>query len=201
MLVTKETSPDDIHGMSAAAGLLTARGGRTSHAAVVGRQMGKVCVVGAEEIKVDLDNRTFSVLDEVIQEGDYISIDGFEGKVYKGDIPVVASEVIQVMQGNMKELASERYLIFSTILKWADSLKRLKIRTNADVPSDAEVAIKFGAEGIGLCRTEHMFFAQDRIKIMQDMILSTDIKDRVKHLDKLQKMQKDDFIGLFTAMK
>ena len=160
MLVTKETSPDDIHGMSAAAGLLTARGGRTSHAAVVGRQMGKVCVVGAEEIKVDLDNRTFSVLDEVIQEGDYISIDGFEGKVYKGDIPVVASEVIQVMQGNMKELASERYLIFSTILKWADSFKRLKIRTNADVPSDAEVAIKFGAEGIGLCRTEHMFFAQ-----------------------------------------
>ena len=201
VLVTKETSPDDIHGMSAAAGLLTARGGRTSHAAVVGRQMGKVCVVGAEEIKVNLDNRTFSVLDEVIQEGDYISIDGFEGKVYKGDIPVVASEVIQVMQGNMKELASERYLIFSTILKWADSFKRLKIRTNADVPSDAEVAIKFGAEGIGLCRTEHMFFAQDRIKIMQDMILSTDIKDRVKHLDKLQKMQKDDFIGLFTAMK
>ena len=201
VLVTKETSPDDIHGMSAASGLLTARGGRTSHAAVVGRQMGKVCVVGAEEIKVNLDTRTFSVKEEVIHEGDYISIDGFEGKVYKGDIPVVASEVIQVMQGNMIEVASERYTIFSTILKWADSFRRLKIRTNADVPSDAEIAIKFGAEGIGLCRTEHMFFAEDRIKIMQDMILSTSTQDRVKHLNKLQAMQKQDFIGLFTTMK
>ena len=201
VLVTKETSPDDIHGMSAASGLLTARGGRTSHAAVVGRQMGKVCVVGAEEIKVNLDTRTFSVKEEVSHEGDYISIDGFEGKVYKGDIPVVASEVIQVMQGNMIEVASERYTIFSTILKWADSFRRLKIRTNADVPSDAEIAIKFGAEGIGLCRTEHMFFAEDRIKIMQDMILSTSTQDRVKHLNKLQAMQKQDFIGLFTTMK
>ena len=201
VLVTKETSPDDIHGMSAASGLLTARGGRTSHAAVVGRQMGKVCVVGAEEVKVNLESRTFSVADEVIQEGDFISIDGFEGKVYKGDIPVVASEVIQVMQGNMKEISSERHLIFSTILKWADTFKRLKIRTNADVPSDAEVAIKFGAEGIGLCRTEHMFFAEDRIKIMQDMILSTNLKDRIKHLNKLQEMQKEDFVGLFMTMK
>ena len=201
VLVTKETSPDDIHGMSAASGLLTARGGRTSHAAVVGRQMGKVCVVGAEEIKVNLSTRTFSVKEEIIREGDYISIDGFEGKVYKGDIPVVASEVIQVMQGNMIEVASERYTIFSTILKWADSFRRLKIRTNADVPSDAEIAIKFGAEGIGLCRTEHMFFAEDRIKIMQDMILSTSTQDRVKHLNKLQAMQKQDFIGLFTTMK
>ena len=201
VLVTKETSPDDIHGMSAASGLLTARGGRTSHAAVVGRQMGKVCVVGAEEVKVNLESRTFSVADEVIQEGDFISIDGFEGKVFKGDIPVVASEVIQVMQGNMKEISSERHLIFSTILKWADTFKRLKIRTNADVPSDAEVAIKFGAEGIGLCRTEHMFFAEDRIKIMQDMILSTNLKDRIKHLNKLQEMQKEDFVGLFTTMK
>lgn len=201
VLVTKETSPDDIHGMSAASGLLTARGGRTSHAAVVGRQMGKVCVVGAEEIKVNLGTRTFSVKEEIIREGDYISIDGFEGKVYKGDIPVVASEVIQVMQGNMIEVASERYTIFSTILKWADSFRRLKIRTNADVPSDAEIAIKFGAEGIGLCRTEHMFFAEDRIKIMQDMILSTSTQDRIKHLNKLQAMQKQDFIGLFTTMK
>tara|TARA_B100000579_G_scaffold63198_2_gene46552 strand:+ start:116366 stop:119092 length:2727 start_codon:yes stop_codon:yes gene_type:complete len=201
VLVTKETSPDDIHGMSAASGLLTARGGRTSHAAVVGRQMGKVCVVGAEEIKVNLKSRTFSVDDEIVNEGDYISIDGFEGKVFKGDIPVVASEVIQVMQGNMKEVSSERYSIFSTILKWSDAFKRLKIRTNADVPADAEVAIKFGAEGIGLCRTEHMFFAEDRIKIMQDMILSTNAKDRIKYLNQLQKMQKEDFIGLFTTMK
>ncbi|MBT6795503.1 pyruvate, phosphate dikinase, partial [bacterium] len=161
----------------------------------------KVCVVGAEEVRVNLESRTFSVADEVIQEGDFISIDGFEGKVYKGDIPVVASEVIQVMQGNMKEISSERHLIFSTILKWADTFKRLKIRTNADVPSDAEVAIKFGAEGIGLCRTEHMFFAEDRIKIMQDMILSTNLKDRIRHLNKLQEMQKEDFVGLFTTMK
>ena len=200
ILVTKETSPDDIHGMAAAHGLLTARGGRTSHAAVVGRQMGKVCVVGAEEIKVDMSNRVFSVDNKLINEGDYISIDGFEGKVYAGDIPVVASEVIQVMQGNMREIASERYQVFSTILKWADKFRTLNIRTNADVPVDAETAIKFGAEGIGLCRTEHMFFAEDRIKIMQDMILSNNEKDRVLHLNKLQEMQKEDFIGLFTAM-
>ena len=146
ILVTKETSPDDIHGMAAAHGLLTARGGRTSHAAVVGRQMGKVCVVGAEEIKVDMSKRVFSVDNKVINEGDYISIDGFEGKVYAGDIPVVASEVIQVMQGNMREIASERYQVFSTILKWADKFRTLNIRTNADIPADAETAIKFGAE-------------------------------------------------------
>ena len=201
VLVTKETSPDDIHGMAAAHGVLTARGGRTSHAAVVGRQMGKVCVVGAEEIRVNIENRSFSVGDKIIQEGDYISIDGFEGKVFSGDIPVVASEVIQVMQGNMKELSSERYNIFSTILKWADQFRKLKIRTNADVPNDAATAIKFGAEGIGLCRTEHMFFAEDRIKIMQDMILSKNEKQRIKHLDKLKEMQKEDFIGLFTEMQ
>ena len=200
VLVTKETSPDDIHGMAASHGVLTARGGRTSHAAVVGRQMGKVCVVGAEEIKVDLSSRSIKVNAKTIREGDYISIDGFDGKVYSGDIPVVASEVIQVMQGNMKERASERYSIFSTILKWSDKFRKLKIRTNADVPEDAEVAIKFGAEGIGLCRTEHMFFAEDRIKIMQEMILATSLKDRVIHLDKLLQMQKKDFIGLFTAM-
>ena len=201
VLVTQETSPDDIHGMAAAHGLLTARGGRTSHAAVVGRQMGKVCVVGAEEIKVNIKDRNFSVGNKIIKEGDYISIDGFEGKVFSGDIPVVASEVIQVMQGNMREIASERYNIFSTILKWADSFRTLDIRTNADVPSDAATAIKFGAEGIGLCRTEHMFFAEDRIKIMQEMILSKSEKERIKHLNKLKAMQKEDFIGLFTAMQ
>jgi len=200
VLVTKETSPDDIHGMSASNGVLTARGGRTSHAAVVGRQMGKVCVVGAEEIKVDLPSRSFKVKEKVIKEGSYISIDGFDGKVYSGDIPVVASEVIQVMQGNMKERASERYSMFSTVLKWADKFRKLRVRTNADVPVDAEVAIKFGAEGIGLCRTEHMFFAENRIKIMQDMILSTSLNDRISHLEKLQKIQREDFIGLFTAM-
>jgi len=201
ILVTKETSPDDIHGMAAAAGVLTARGGRTSHAAVVGRQMGKVCVVGAEEIKVNIKERNFTVFDKIVNEGDYISIDGFEGKVFPGDIPVVASEVIQVMQGNMKEISSERYKIFSTILKWADSFRKLNIRTNADVPADAATAIKFGAEGIGLCRTEHMFFAEDRIKIMQEMILSKNSSERIVHLDKLKKMQKEDFIGLFTSMK
>ena len=163
--------------------------------------MGKVCVVGAEEIKVNIKDRNFSVGNKIIKEGDYISIDGFEGKVFSGDIPVVASEVIQVMQGNMREIASERYNIFSTILKWADSFKTLDIRTNADVPSDAATAIKFGAEGIGLCRTEHMFFAEDRIKIMQEMILSKSEKERIKHLNKLKAMQKEDFIGLFTAMQ
>ena len=200
ILVTKETNPDDIHGMAAAHGVLTARGGKTSHAAVVGRQMGKVCVVGAEKIKVNIPARSFSVDEKLINEGDYISIDGFDGKVYSGDIPVVASEVIQVMQGNMKERASERYLIFSTILKWADKFRRLRVRANADVPVDAQIAIKFGAEGIGLCRTEHMFFAENRIKIMQNMILAKSLNDRISHLNKLQKMQKEDFVGLFTAM-
>ncbi|MGH7800327.1 MAG: pyruvate, phosphate dikinase [Thermodesulfobacteriota bacterium] len=200
ILVRKETSPDDIHGMAASLGVLTARGGRTSHAAVVGRQMGKVCVVGAEEIVVDEEKRSFRVGDVVVREGDYISIDGFEGRVYLGDMPVFPSEVIQVIEGTLKPEQSEKYIIFSTILNWSDKVKRLGIRTNADIPRDAKVAVKFGAEGIGLCRTEHMFFAEDRIPLMQGMILAKTRIEREEFLDKLLPMQKEDFKGLFREM-
>lgn len=200
ILVRKETSPDDIHGMAASLGVLTARGGRTSHAAVVGRQMGKVCVVGAEEIVVDEEKKGFRVGDVAVREGDYISIDGFEGKVYLGDIPVFPSEVIQVIEGTLKPEQSEKYIIFSAVLSWADKVRRLGIRTNADIPRDAKVAVKFGAEGIGLCRTEHMFFAEDRIPLMQGMILAKTRIEREEFLDKLLPMQKEDFKGLFHEM-
>ena len=200
ILVRKETSPDDIHGMAASLGVLTARGGRTSHAAVIGRQMGKVCVVGAEEIVVDEEKRSFHVGDVVVREGDYISIDGFEGRVYLGDMPVFPSEVIQVIEGRLKPVESQKYLIFFTILSWADKVRRLGIRTNADIPRDAKVAVKFGAEGIGLCRTEHMFFAEDRIPLMQGMILAKTRIEREEFLDKLLPMQKEDFKGLFREM-
>jgi len=186
--------------MAASQGVLTARGGRTSHAAVVGRQMGKVCIVGSEEIVVDEENRSFRAGNVNVNEGDYISIDGFEGKVYLGDIPVFPSEVIQVIEGRLKPEESEKYIIFSTILSWADKVRRLGIRTNADIPTDAKVAVKFGAEGIGLCRTEHMFFAEDRIPLMQGMILAKTTKEREEFLDKLLPMQKEDFKGLFREM-
>ncbi|HEX3036401.1 MAG TPA: pyruvate, phosphate dikinase [Thermodesulfobacteriota bacterium] len=200
ILVRKETSADDVHGMASAQGVLTARGGRTSHAAVVGRQMGKVCVVGAEDIVVNEEKKSFHSGDIFIREGDYISIDGFEGKVYLGDVPVIASEVIQVIEGNLESKESEKYVIFSTILSWADKVRRLGIRTNADTARDAKVAVKFGAEGIGLCRTEHMFFAEDRVPLMQGMILANNQNERKEFLDKLLPMQKEDFKGIFREM-
>ena len=201
ILVRKETSPDDIQGMASSQGVLTARGGRTSHAAVVGRQMGKVCVVGAENIIVKENEKYFMIDETIIKEGDYISIDGFEGNVYLGDIPVIPAEVIQALQGNPKYKGSEKYTIFSTILKWADKERKLGIRTNADTPTDASIAFKFGAEGIGLCRTEHMFFKEDRIPLMQGMILAKTLDERQWYLDKLLPMQKEDFKGIFREMK
>ncbi|MDA2919066.1 pyruvate, phosphate dikinase [Desulfobacterota bacterium AH_259_B03_O07] len=200
ILVRKETSPDDIHGMAVSEGVLTARGGRTSHAAVVGRQMGKVCVVGAEDLSVEDNKQLFKAKEKVIKEGDYISIDGFQGKVFLGDIPVISSEVIQVTEEKLKPDKSDNYKIFSTILKWADKTRRLGIRTNADTPSDAKIAVNFGAEGIGLCRTEHMFFQEDRIHLMQGMILSKNLKERQTYLDKLLPIQKEDFKGIFREM-
>ena len=201
ILVRKETSADDIKGMTAARGVLTARGGRTSHAAVVGRQMGKVCVVGAEEISIDEDKRCFYSGDARVKEGDFISLDGFEGKVYKGDIPVIPSEIIQVVEGKIKPEESKNYQVFSSVLKWADKIRKIGVRTNADTPQDARIAFSFGAEGIGLCRTEHMFFAKDRIEIMQKMILSQNEKERSKLLSKLLPMQKRDFKELFRNMQ
>jgi pyruvate,orthophosphate dikinase len=200
VLVRQETSPDDIHGMNAALGFLTARGGMTSHAAVVARQMGKVCVAGCDAVEV-LDAQTVRIGTQTFREGDYLSINGSTGNVYAGDIPVVESEVIQVLQGRVDPAKSEKYQLFDTVLKWADEVRRLKVRANADVPEQARIARGFGAEGIGLCRTEHMFFAEDRIPIMQKMILAKQREEREKYLDQLLPLQKQDFIGLYREMK
>lgn len=201
ILVRKETSADDIKGMAASKGVLTARGGRTSHAAVVGRQMGKVCIVGAENINIDEKNRRFETDGVIVKEGEFISLDGFEGKVYSGHVPVIPSDIIQVVEGQLKPEESENYRIFSSILKWTDDIRTIGIRTNADTPREAQIAYRLGAEGIGLCRTEHMFFTKDRIPIMQDMILSQAPEERDKYLSKLLPMQRNDFKELFRNMK
>jgi pyruvate,orthophosphate dikinase len=200
ILVRRETSPDDIHGMNASAGFLTAKGGMTSHAAVVARQMGKVCIAGCEALDVGHDGIVrFGSL--TLKEGDALSINGFTGAVYAGEIPVMESEIIQVIQGRIKPERSEKYRYFSTLLKWADEFRTLGVRANADVPDQALIARGFGAEGIGLCRTEHMFFAEDRVPIMQQMILAKTREDRERELARLLPLQKSDFIGLYRAMK
>jgi pyruvate, orthophosphate dikinase len=200
ILVRQETSPDDIHGMNAAAGFLTARGGMTSHAAVVARQMGKVCVAGCDAVEV-VDAQSVRIGAKVFREGDYLSVNGSTGNVYEGDIPVVESEIIQVIQGKLKPSKSDKYQRFSTILSWADEIRTLRVRANADVPDQARIAKGFGAEGIGLCRTEHMFFAEDRIPLMQKMILARTKEEREKYLDQLLPLQKQDFIGLYREMQ
>ncbi|MFZ3013917.1 MAG: pyruvate, phosphate dikinase [Nitrospira sp.] len=200
VLVRDETSPDDIHGMNAASGFVTARGGMTSHAAVVARQMGKVCVAGCEAVEV-IDAQSVRIGSKVFREGDYLSVNGSTGNVYDGDIPVMESEIIQVVQGKLDAKKSQKYQLFSTILSWADSVRTMKVRANADVPDQAKIARGFGAEGIGLCRTEHMFFAEDRIPIMQKMILARTKEDREKYLEQLLPLQKQDFIGLYREME
>ncbi len=200
ILVRQETSPDDIHGMNAAQGFLTARGGMTSHAAVVARQMGKVCVAGCEAVEV-AGAASVKIGGRSFKEGDYLSINGSNGNVYAGDVPVVESEVIQVVQGKMDPSQSDKYRRFAMVLSWADDVRRLRVRANADVPDQAKIARGFGAEGIGLCRTEHMFFAEDRISIMQQMILASTPKDRERYLDQLLPLQKQDFIGLYREMR
>lgn len=200
VLVREETSPDDIHGMNAATGFVTARGGMTSHAAVVARQMGKVCVAGCEAVEV-IDSQTVRIGSKVFREGDFISVNGSTGNVYDGDIPVMESEIIQVVQGKLDPKKSEKYQLFSTLLSWSDSVRKLRVRANADVPDQAKIARGFGAEGIGLCRTEHMFFAGDRIPIMQKMILARTKEEREKYLEQLLPLQKQDFIGLYREMQ
>ncbi|RMH31050.1 MAG: pyruvate, phosphate dikinase [Nitrospirae bacterium] len=200
ILVRQETSPDDIHGMHAAEGFLTAKGGMTSHAAVVARQMGKVCVAGCEDMEF-LENGKVRIGPAVLSEGDEIAVNGFTGHVYAGKVAVVDSEVIQVIQGKMEPSASEKYRYFSTLLKWADQFRVLKVRANADIPEQAQIARGFGAEGIGLCRTEHMFFAEDRVPIMQQMILASSREERERFLDQLLPLQKQDFIGLYRQMQ
>lgn len=202
ILVRIETSPEDIKGMNAAEGILTARGGMTSHAALVARQMGKVCVAGVGEIQISYKQRQFSVNNKVIMEGDWISIDGTTGEVIEGHLDTKPSEVLQVVID--KSLAPEKsqtYHTYEQIMKWADEYRRLKVRTNADQPDQASVAIKFGAQGIGLCRTEHMFFGGERIDAVREMIVADDSEGRRKALAKLLPMQKEDFIGIFKAME
>ena len=186
ILVRIETSPEDIGGMNAAQGILTARGGMTSHAAVVARGMGKCCVAGCGAIKVNYQKKEFVVGDAIVKKGDWISLDGSTGEVMLGQVPTIQPEL------------SEN---FNVLMKWVDGIRKLGVRTNADTPQDAEVARKFGAEGIGLCRTEHMFFEGDRIKAVREMILADDVSGRENALAKLLPMQRDDFLGIFKAMK
>jgi len=186
ILVRKETSPDDIHGMDAARGILTARGGMTSHAAVVARQMGKTCVAGCEAIEVDEETNRFVVGGRMIGEGDFLSLNGSTGEVILGEIPLIAPKMIGA---------------FGTLMSWADSFRRLKVRANADTQRDARTARGFGAQGIGLCRTEHMFFAEGRVPIMREMILARTREAREQALEKLLPMQREDFKGLFREMK
>src|SRR5207253_4927399 len=166
----------------------------------VARQMGKVCVAGCEALDVDPDGVVrFGSL--TLKEGDDLSLNGFTGVVYPVKIPVVESEVVQVIQGRLTPEQSEKYRYFATLLKWADEFRTLGVRANADVPDQATIARGFGAAGIGLCRTEHMFFAEDRVPIMQRMILARTREDREKELARLLPLQKSDFIGLYRAMK
>lgn len=203
ILVRIETSPEDIKGMNASEGILTARGGMTSHAALVARQMGKVCVAGCGALKINYVDRTVGVegKDILLKEGDYISIDGTTGEVISGQLQTHPSEVIQVLiSKTLEPKDSPTYQTYDSLMKWADSFRKLNIRTNADQPDQASNAVAFGAEGIGLCRTEHMFFGGNRITSMRKMILSDTLEERKKALDELLPYQRDDFKGIFKAM-
>ena len=186
ILVRDETNPDDVHGMLAAQGVLTARGGKTSHAAVVARGFGIPCVAGAEAIEVSASNKVMKVGSSVINEGDVITLDGSTGAVYLGALPLIAPEVSGA---------------FGELMAWADELRKLRVRANADNPRDARQALEFGAEGIGLCRTEHMFFESDRLPLVQELILTKEESVRQEMLDKLQVIQQGDFEGIFEAME
>src|SRR5258708_15294886 len=202
VLVRIETSPEDIAGMHRAAGILTTRGGLTSHAAVVARGMGRPCVVGAGSIKVDYGRGEMgSEGKEALEEGDWVSIDGTTGEIIAGQIPTRSSEVLQVLlEESMKQEESEVFRNFDRLLKWSDEIRTLGVRTNADTPQDARVARLFGAEGIGLCRTEHMFFAEERILRVREMILARNEKGRREALDELLPFQKADFEGIFREL-
>ncbi|MBL8024599.1 MAG: pyruvate, phosphate dikinase [Elusimicrobia bacterium] len=201
VLVRPETNPDDIEGMVVAEGILTAIGGRTSHAAVVARGMGKPCVVGCGVLKIDDEAGVLTVDGNTVKEGDYLSIDGFTGEVLMGQVPTLPSEVVRVLRGELTPKESTLFASFKTVMAWADSYRKIKVRANADIPRDAIMARALGAEGIGLCRTEHMFFAPDRLPFMQEMILSDTEEQRRKALDKLLPFQKEDFKGLLKEMK
>ncbi|MEU5819918.1 pyruvate, phosphate dikinase [Streptomyces sp. NPDC047803] len=202
ILIRRETNPDDLDGMIAAEGILTSRGGKTSHAAVVARGMGKTCVCGAEEIEVDTKRRRLTVGDIVVEEGDVVSVDGSTGKVYLGEVPVVPSPVVEYFEGRMHagaDDADELVAAVHRIMAYADRVRRLRVRANADSAEDALRARRFGAQGIGLCRTEHMFLGERR-EMVEKLILADTDKERETALEQLLPLQKADFIELFEAM-
>lgn len=205
ILVRIETSPEDIKGMNAAEGILTSRGGMTSHAALVARQMGKVCVAGCKELEIDYQKAELRVTQSdkcfELKEGDWISIDGTTGEVIEGKIHTKESEILQVLiEKSIRPEYSDTYKIYKEVMKWADKYRRLDVRANADQPDQCRNAVSFGAEGIGLCRTEHMFFGGDRIDAVREMILAKSREERIKALDKLFPYQKDDFLAIFREM-
>ncbi len=200
ILVRAETTPEDFHGMVAARAILTARGGMTSHAAVVARGMGKCAVVGCTDADISHDQRRMTIGQFVVNEGDWITLDGSAGRVFLGELPMIPSEVMRVTSGVLNAKDAPTYQAFSQLMTWSDSYRRLRVRANADTPRDARVARNFGAEGIGLCRTEHMFFEGERILAMREMIVARDLRGRRRALDKLLPMQRGDFEGIFEAM-
>ncbi|MEP6620572.1 MAG: pyruvate, phosphate dikinase [bacterium] len=201
ILIREETTPEDFHGLVAARAVLTSRGGMTSHAAVVARGMGKCAVVGCKEMIVDHERRACTMNGVAINEGDWLTLDGATGNVYAGDLPTTPSEVVQVTRGMRTAASAPAYQSFQRLMGWADEVRTLRVRANADTPHDARIARAFGAEGIGLCRTEHMFFEGDRITSMREMIVARDEGGRRRALAKLLPMQRSDFEGIFEAME
>ncbi len=201
LLVRIETSPEDLRGMIAAEGILTARGGVSSHAALVARQMGKVCVCGASALHIDYHTKRLDVGEQTFREGDYLSVDGTAGEVYAGQVKTAASEIIQVLlEKSLKPEQSQTYRNYAQLMQWCSQATRLQVRTNADTPEQTANAVAFGATGIGLCRTEHMFFEGDRIDAMREMILAEKTDDRRRALAKLLPYQREDFAGMFEEL-
>ena len=201
VLARIETSPEDLRGMIAAEGILTSRGGVSSHAALVARQMGKVCVCGASNIRIDYQRATLSADSTTLQQGDYISIDGTAGDIFAGEVTTAASEIVQVLiDRTLDGRKSRAFREYSKLMRWVDQCRMLRVRTNADTPEQVRNAIAFGAQGIGLCRTEHMFFEGNRIDVMREMILAETREERSVALAKLLPYQREDFIGIFEAL-
>ena len=202
LLVRNETTPEDLRGMIASEGILTAKGGVSSHAALVARQMGKVCVCGAGALQIDYATKTLTADGVTYKEGDFLSINGTRGNVYAGQLPTAASEIVQVLvEKSLDGKESDTYTKFATLMNWCSKVTKLQVRTNADTPEQAENAMAFGATGIGLTRTEHMFFEGNRIDAMREMILADNVADRKAALAKLLPYQKADFVGIFKALK
>jgi len=202
LLVRLETSPEDLRGMIAAEGILTARGGVSSHAALVARQMGKVCVCGASSVHVDYAAKSMSVGGQTFNEGDFLSIDGTSGEVFAGEIKAAASEIVRVLvEKSLKPADSQTYRNYAQLMAWCAKATKMQVRTNADSPDQTANAVAFGATGIGLCRTEHMFFEGNRIDAMREMILAENTEDRKKALAKLLPYQREDFAGIFRELK